>query len=112
DPSEYKNEFRSRLEEVIRNKMKADGVVSKSEENKFDLPEDATTNVVDFMALLQKSISSNKRTPAKGGDDAAEDEAPAKTGKKATARKAAKKVAKKAAKKAAAPAKAPARKAG
>lgn len=113
DPSEYKNEFRSRLEEVIRKKMKADGVVAKSEENNFDIPEDATTNVVDFMALLQKSISSNKRTPAKGGDDEADDARPAKAAKKATGKTAAKKVAKKAAKKAAKPAaKAPTRKAG
>ena len=29
-----------------------------------DTPENATTNVVDFMALLQKSLASKKRTPA------------------------------------------------
>jgi DNA end-binding protein Ku len=29
------------------------------------MPKNASTNVVDFMSLLQKSIKDNKRTPAK-----------------------------------------------
>ncbi|MBJ6980371.1 Ku protein [Luteimonas sp. MC1572] len=103
DPAGYKDEFRERLEKVIRDKMKADGTVAKPPESEFEAPEGAATNVVDFMALLQKSIGSNKRTPAKKA--AVDDGKPA--AKKAAATKApAKKAAKKAASK-----KAPAKKA-
>lgn len=107
EPDEYRNEFRERLEKVIRDKMKSEGVVAKHDDD-YEAPEDATTNVVDFMSLLQKSISSNKRTPAK---KSADDDAPAKPAKGAKAtKKAPKAPAKKAAKKA--PAKAAKRKAG
>lgn len=89
-PSEYKDEFRTRLHAVIKKRMKSKGVVAKREEDDQDVAENATTNVVDFMSLLQQSIDRNKRTPAK---------------KKAAAKKTAKKAAKKpAAKKKAAPA--------
>ncbi|HEY4530652.1 MAG TPA: Ku protein [Luteimonas sp.] len=100
DPSEYRNEFRERLEKVIRDRMKSQGVVSRTDDDERETPEDATTNVVDFMALLQKSIGANKRTPAKKGrakDDAEDGDAPARPAKKA-AKKTAKKAAKKAAK--------------
>ncbi len=108
EPDEYRNEFRERLEKVIRDKMKSEGVVAKHDDD-YEAPEDATTNVVDFMSLLQKSISSNKRTPAKKFAD--DDDAPAKPAKGAkAAKKAAKGPAKKATKKA--PAKATKRKAG
>ena len=106
DPSQYRDEFRERLEKVIRDRMKSQGVVSRPDDDERDMPEDATTNVVDFMALLQKSIGSNKRTPAKkGGARAAADEDDAPSAK--PARKAAKKAAKKTAKKAAKATKAP-----
>lgn len=83
-PDDYKDEFRARLEAVIRKKMKSKGALAKPEEGDYEAPEDATTNVVDFMSLLQKSIASNKRTPA------------AKKASKSTARKSpAKKTAKK-----------------
>jgi DNA end-binding protein Ku len=90
-PDDYHDEFRARLEAVIKKKMKSKGALAKAEDSEPEAAEDAATNVVDFMSLLQKSIASNKRTPAKKG-------AEKKTAKKA-ARKAAKKpVAKKAAK--------------
>jgi len=63
-PDEYHDEFRERLQEVIRKRMKADGATAKVEEE-ADAPEDAATNVVDFMSLLQKSLDSKQRTPAK-----------------------------------------------
>jgi DNA end-binding protein Ku len=44
--------------------MKQKGLVSHIEGKDEDSDEAATTNVVDFMSLLQKSLSSNKRTPA------------------------------------------------
>jgi len=81
-PAEYKDEFRARLSKVIEKRIKAKGAVTKTEEPE-KLSEDAATNVVDFMSLLQQSIASNKRTPA--GRSAAAPRA-----KKKTARKAAK----------------------
>jgi DNA end-binding protein Ku len=106
-PEDYRDEFRERLQDVIRRKMKSDGVVAKGDETEFDTPEDATTNVVDFMALLQKSIATQKRSPATKSAPASKDDdapAPRRASKKAAAKKApAKKApAKKAAKKAAA----------
>ena len=51
-PGDYKDEFRARLQDVIEQRVKAKGgKVPKMEE--ADIPEDATTNVVDFMSLLQ-----------------------------------------------------------
>ncbi len=98
DPSGFKDEFRERLEKVIRERMKSQGVVRKQDEAEPDMPEDATTNVVDFMALLQKSISSNRRTPAKKSTkDGKDDKAPAPRATKKAAKKATKKPAKKAA---------------
>ena len=96
-PGDYKDEFRGRLEAVIRRKMKSKGALAQADDEEAAAPEDATTNVVDFMSLLQQSISSNKRTPAR---KAASADVARKTTKKAT-KKAAKKPAKKAAKKAA-----------
>lgn len=86
-PTEYKDEFRARLHAVIKKRMKSKGVVAKKEEDEQDVAENAATNVVDFMSLLQQSIDRNKRTPAK--KKAAAKKAPRKTAKKAAkARKA------------------------
>lgn len=92
-PGDYRDEFRSRLQEVIEARIRATGVVRKPDEPEGELGEDAATNVVDFMALLRKSIDTRQRTPA---------------AKKAAAGKAVRKTAKKAApaKQAAAPARA------
>ena len=109
DPSAYRDEFRGRLEEVIRKRMKSEGVVARTDEDEREVPEDAATNVVDFMALLQKSIGNKKRTPARkeadGGSGAAARRKPAKKAAKKTAKKATGKATK-------AAGKAPARKAG
>ena len=64
NPEDYRDEFRDRLRKVIEKRMKSKGVVSSDTEDETEMPEDATTNVVDFMSLLQKSLASNKRTPA------------------------------------------------
>jgi len=61
-PNDYKDEFRARLTKVIEKRVKSKGVVKPVEEEK---EEEETTNVVDFMELLRKSVASNKRTPAK-----------------------------------------------
>ncbi len=89
-PDQYKDEFRAKLHQVIKKRMKSKGVVKKEDEEP-EVAEHAATNVVDFMSLLQQSIDRNKRTPAKK-------------------RTAAKKAPRKAAKKAAKARKAPARK--
>lgn len=96
-PGDYRDEFRERLQQVIRERMETEGVVHHADEAP-EAGEEATTNVVDFMALLQQSIQRNARTPAKKTTAT-------KATKKAPAKKAAKKaVAKKAAAKRAAPA--------
>jgi DNA end-binding protein Ku len=61
-PSDYRDEFRDRLHKVIAKRMKSKGVVKAPAEE--EAPEEATTNVVDFMELLRKSIASNRRTPS------------------------------------------------
>lgn len=85
-PDDYHDEFRARLEAVLQKRIKAKGGKTRIEETPAAHGEE-TTNVVDFMSLLEKSLAANKRTPAK------------KAVKKAPVRKAAKK-ATKAAKKA------------
>ena len=63
-PGDYRDEFRARLHGVIERRMKASGVVARPDESEGELAEDAATNVVDFMALLRKSIDAKQRTPA------------------------------------------------
>ena len=63
-PDQYQDEFRDRLHDVIKRRMKDKGVV-KREDDEPAMAEDATTNVVDFMSLLQQSIARKARTPAK-----------------------------------------------
>ncbi|UNK58715.1 Ku protein [Pseudoxanthomonas daejeonensis] len=97
-PDDYKDEFRDRLQAIIRKRIKGKGNTTEFEDT--DEPEEeAATNVVDFMSLLKQSLDAKKRTPARK---------PAATPAKAAA-KAAKAPAKKAARKTATK-KAPARK--
>jgi len=78
---DYQDEFRERLQKVIKDRMKAHGVVRHAEEE-HEPAEGTATNVVDFMSLLQQSIDRNKRTPAK---KTSESKAPAKkTARKTT----------------------------
>ncbi|HET7332406.1 Ku protein [Dyella sp.] len=62
-PVEYKDDFRDRLRQVIEKRMKSKGALASIEEPEAEEAE-AATNVVDFMALLKKSIDTKKRTPA------------------------------------------------
>ncbi len=98
-PGDYRDEFRERLHNVIQKRIKADGVVRKPDETDADLAEDATTNVVDFMSLLQRSIDTKKRTPASKVARKTSGAAKAKPSAKKTAGKPAKNAAKTAAKK-------------
>jgi DNA end-binding protein Ku len=107
-PEKFKDEFRERLTAVIEDRLKSKGLVAV-DDGKGGEEEVATTNVVDFMTLLQKSLATKKRTPAAArGDDADEAPKPRATAKKAVKKAAAKPAAKAAAK---APAKAAPRKA-
>ena len=94
DPEAYKDEFRERLQAIIRKRIKSKGGTARIEDE-AEPPEETATNVVDFMSLLQQSLEAKTRTPAKK----ATTERAAKA-KKAPARKAA---GKSAAKKKAAP---------
>ncbi len=82
NPSDYQDEFRDRLRKTIEKRIKSKGAVTPPPEIAEGDDEGAATNVVDFMKLLQKSLSENRRTPA-------ERKSPAKkpTAKKAAARK-------------------------
>jgi DNA end-binding protein Ku len=93
-PSQFKDEFRERLQAVIEERMKSKGLVSHVDRDKDGENETATTNVVDFMSLLQQSLASNKRTPAAKKASAAKPAA-----KKAAAKKSVAKAAKTSAKK-------------
>ena len=101
-PGDYQDEFRERLQKVIKDRMKAHGVVRHAEEE-HEPAEGTATNVVDFMSLLQQSIDRNKRTPAKKSaakKAAGKPEKPAKAARKAPAKKTAKKAPSKARKRA------------
>lgn len=87
NPDAYKDEFRDRLQAIIRKRIKSKEGTAQIEDE-AEAPEEATTNVVDFMSLLQQSLDAKKRTPAKKA--AASPRAPAKAAK-APAKKAARK---------------------
>lgn len=92
-PDAYRDEFRDRLHKVIEQRLQQHGVVSAPVEEAH-LPENATTNVVDFMALLKQSIDKRQRTPAKAATkdvpvEPAGKAKPKASAKKASARKAA-----------------------
>ncbi|MGH8812582.1 MAG: Ku protein [Advenella sp.] len=95
-PDQYKDEFRQRLSDVIKKRMKANKVSHRPDEELDDaaVPENAATNVVDFMSLLKQSLATNKRTPpkaAKSGSAAkGSDSAAGKTSKKASVKSAGK----------------------
>lgn len=95
-PGDYRDEFRDKLREAIEKRLKSKGVAATVDEDDHT-PENATTNVVDFMALLKKSLGAKTRTPAK---KAATEKMPVKTAepekaapKKTAARKPASKTA-------------------
>lgn len=95
-PDDYHDEFRKRLEAIIKKRIKARGATTTIKDDDAPEREDAATNVVDFMALLQKSLDTKKRTPAQ---KAATKKAPAKKAPRKAAKAAKKTPAKKAARK-------------
>lgn len=61
-PANYKDEFRERLHEVIKKRIKQKGATTKIEEAPEDEAAEDTTNVVDFMSLLKKSLEKKGET--------------------------------------------------
>ncbi len=88
-PDDYHDEFRKRLQEILRKRIKQKGGTAKVDDAVDDTHEEASTNVVDFMSLLQKSLDAKKRTPARKTATKAAAKAPAKKAAKKTATKAA-----------------------
>jgi DNA end-binding protein Ku len=98
-PGDYRDEFRDRLKKIIEKRLQAKGAVMAEEDEQEPQAENASTNVVDFMALLKKSLDSNKRTPAKQDTPEVAKKSSSKAApKKAAARKSAAKASKKSAK--------------
>lgn len=64
DPDQYRDEFRERLRKAVQARIRQKGSHRKiPQKPQEELPDNASTNVVDFMALLKKSLAENKRTP-------------------------------------------------
>ena len=63
-PDDYQDEFRDRLHKVIEKRIAAQDTTTAAAPDEEEPPKNATTNVVDFMSLLEQSLKSNKRTPA------------------------------------------------
>lgn len=95
---DYRDDFRDRLASIIRERVESTGSRTVPDED-VPVPDGAATNVVDFMSLLKKSLSENKRTPAKKSGK------PKAARKTSTGKAAAKKSAKKSARKKPAPGK-------
>lgn len=79
-PDDYHDEFRSRLSEIIRKRIKQKGKTMKVLDEGDEPRDDAATNVVDFVALLQKSLGDKAGKATK----AATGKAPAKQAAKST----------------------------
>jgi DNA end-binding protein Ku len=86
-PGDYRDDFRDKLRAVIEKRLKSKGVTATIEEDDRT-PENATTNVVDFMALLKKSLGAKTRTPAKKTIEATKKAAKSAPAKKTAAKKA------------------------
>lgn len=115
DPSEFTDDFRARLQKVIEDRVRSRQVVQPETEEDERPPEGASTNVIDFAELLQRSLA--KKGGGKRTAKTAKTAKTVKSGTKATrkvAKQAPKKAGKKATKKTAprTPAKKQARKAG
>jgi DNA end-binding protein Ku len=66
EPAGYRDEFQTKLSKTIKTRMRHKGVQAKPKQAGGSEKEPAG-KVVDFMAILQKSLKENKRTPAKHG---------------------------------------------
>lgn len=91
DPEQYKDEFRERMEQVIKRAIKDKGALTQLEEREETAEAGAATNVVDFMSLLKKSLEKKgeaPKAPAKKTTPRAAKKTARSPAKKATKRKA------------------------
>lgn len=65
EPEGYHDEFREKLSRTIEARIKKKGGTKTRKVKELADDQQDSGKVVDFMSLLQKSIASNKRTPAK-----------------------------------------------
>lgn len=84
-PGDFKDEFRERLKKVIARRLKNKKTVEVEPEE--EAPEETSTNVVDFVALLKQSLAEGKRAPAKKKSPAKRSAARKKPAAKKAARK-------------------------
>lgn len=86
-PSSYVDDYRDRLAEIVEKRLASkEGIIHESPEREEE-HEQATTNVVDFMALLEKSLESGKRSPNKAAAAKAVKAAPKRKTSKAVSKK-------------------------
>ena len=64
-PADYKDDFRQRLRKLVEQQVKKQGGKRKAKAGPAESKPEPTSNVVDFMSLLQKSVASGKRTAPK-----------------------------------------------
>ena len=85
-PDDYHDEFRARLSEIISKRIKQKSKTTTVMDEADEPQEGAATNVVDFVALLQKSLGKKGEGAVKASAKAAAKKAPAKPTKKAPAK--------------------------
>lgn len=78
NPAGYRDEFRERLRDAIEKRLRTRGVAVPASSADDAGDREATTNVVDFMTLLQRSIQSKRRSPPKRAAGASKKKAKAK----------------------------------
>lgn len=95
-PADYADDYRERLSKIVEQRLaQRQGLVHEEEHEESALPENAATNVVDFMALLQKSLENKpaRSAAARKSSAASAEKKPAKgagakdSDKKAAAKK-------------------------
>jgi DNA end-binding protein Ku len=64
EPKQYKDQFRAKLTKVIQARLRRKGAKLKAPKAE-EAAEQTSDKVVDFMAVLKRSLDSNKRTPPK-----------------------------------------------
>ena len=71
-PASYKDEFRDKLRKLLQKHVdKEHGTLTLEEGAAEEPTANASTNVVDFMALLKKSLAANGKKPAANGQKSA-----------------------------------------
>lgn len=85
-PADYKDEFRERLSQVIKERIKQKHTAHVEEEREEEEAETAT-NVVDFMSLLRKSLETKGGAPKPAKKAARASKSPAGKARKRTAKK-------------------------